>query len=181
MARDATLEEIGEQCRAELANGVENPEELDEYATALWVRMRALAPSNDTALGLAGFAVQVSPPERIGTVLKLTIKDVEWLDAKTVALFYEAISTVFVQKSASAIKRLFALTHEFAHARLPHRSHAEVVYLGLAILLPRHLVDDLHDKHVGSAALARRCTWPVPAWAFDLRGQLLREQRAKSA
>jgi hypothetical protein len=173
MTRAISLDELREQCERELALGVENPEELEDCSCSLWRRLRALR-LREQPLELGKPSEHRAEPERFADLLGLKIVPVNWLDDATVALFYEAIRTVFVQESAKAVRRLLALTHEFAHAELPHRSHGQVWYLGLALLVSRDLVSELKPAHIGSFALQRLCPWPVPSWALSLRGQMLR-------
>lgn len=130
-------------------------------------------PANITGL------IDVNPRttfDRIAEMLCIRVETVDWLDAVTLAMWVEFAATIFLSRSLRSIERALMLAHELAHERFRRAPHREVLYLTLALLLPRSLVALLPPgKPISGLALQRVCPWPVPIELCEARAQMFRQ------
>lgn len=156
-------------------------EAIEQIAEAIHAGVRVYAPSLDVPASLTGLA-EVNPRttfDRIAEMLRLRVLAVEWLDDATLALWVEFAATIFVARVLRSIERALMLAHELAHERRRKAPHREVLYLTLALLLPRSLLDDLpQSRPVTGAALRDICPWPVPLALCEVRAEMLRRAQA---
>lgn len=139
----------------------------------------AEAPANLTGLA------ETNPRttfDRIAEMLRVKVESVDWLDGEdgTLACWVELAATIYLARSLRALERALMLAHELAHERRRKAPHREVLYLTLALLLPRSLVALLPPGRViTGGALQRVCPWPVPIDVCEARAAML--ERAERA
>jgi hypothetical protein len=117
--------------------------------------------------------------DRIAEMLRITVESVDWLDDgdDTLACWVEVAATIYLARSLRALERALMLAHELAHERRRRAPHREVLYLTLALLLPRSLVALLPPgRMIAGASLQRVCPWPAPIDLCNARAVMLRRQ-----
>ncbi|MDP3275643.1 MAG: hypothetical protein Q8Q09_10640 [Deltaproteobacteria bacterium] len=113
--------------------------------------------------------------DRVAEMLRIHTETVDWLDASTLALWCEATATILLSRSLRSTERALMLTHELAHERRRRAPHREVLYLTLALLLPRYLLEKIPTGRVVTGfGLQRVCPWPVPFELCEARAAALR-------
>lgn len=129
------------------------------------------APANPIGLGESNPRTTF---DRLAEMLRLTVESVDWLDDDTLAVWVEIVATIYLARSLRALERALMLAHELAHERRRKAPHREVLYLTLALLLPRSLLALLPaDRPVTASALQRACPWPVPLEICQTRAEML--------
>lgn len=129
-------------------------------------------PANVTGL------IDVNPRttfDRIAEMLCIRVDTVDWLDPSTLALWVEFAATILLSRALRSLERALMLAHELAHERFRRAPHREVLYLTLALLLPRSLLALLPPGRVVTGmALQRVCPWPVPIELCEARAAMFR-------
>lgn len=144
---------------------------MHEAARAAAITPLRLRPANDSTPDEPD-----GPMERVARSRGLRVTPVSWLDAARYALWVEALSAIFVCDCLSAIERLLALAHELSHQRLPGAPHAEISYLGLALLCPRAMLSEIPSgRRITALAVIQAAPWRVPLRAAEARARLLRQ------
>lgn len=153
-------------------------EDIEELAVTLHAAVQEYQPLlTERPANLTGLA-EANPRttfDRIAEMLRIRVITVDWLDSGTLALWLELAAVIAVARSLRSMARAMMLAHELAHERRRNAPHREVLYLTLALLLPRSLLDQLaYGAPITGGALRRICPWPVPLEVCEARAIVLR-------
>jgi hypothetical protein len=179
MLTEEMLQRLKDQCDQELKTPPDIAEYLEERADDLTLRAEVLStePANREPVANDGPMQLLRPVwtiDRLAQVLNLTLVE-EPLPRLVLGAFVRAQQLVIVQPDLRPDVRTVVVPHECGHGALhPRAPHAEVWYLGLAMLLPRRLLERLPPGRAPTAAaLAQLVPYRVAAWAAETRSRIL--------